>query len=469
MSVDFALDNYFQITMSDDKAVAYIQLVNWEEGFSCNAAALEQFLADQQIRYGVQKDVVDRIVTHTAEYQQSRTPIAYATPPVHGENGTVVLVMDMAKAEDHRPKEVGDGKVDHKEITQLSNVKKGQLIASKIPPKPGIPGTTVTGEEIAFKLGKEARFKVGKNVVVSPDQSAMYAAIDGLLTKTEKGKINVFPVYEIHGDVDYSVGNIDFVGTVVIRGNVLSGFKVKAAGDIRVTGFVEGAELEADGSIDISGGIIGYHKGCIKAGQHVKSAFVQDGNVISGGDVTVSQSIMHSNVRAAQNVICTGAKGLIVGGVVQAGEKVSTRTIGNSMSTATIIEVGVLPELRNELTDLRGRLKQQLDQIGKTEKALHLLNQLAAAGQLTPEKLAMRIKLNATHKSSLSDQSQTKERILEIEHMLEDTGKARVEVAQTIYGGSKIVIGRFTRFVKDPAQRVTFYYTEGDITMIPLL
>ena len=46
----------------------------------------------------------------------------------------------------------------------------------------------------------------------------MYAALDGLLTKTEKGKINVFPVYEINGDVDYSIGNIDFVGTVVIRG-----------------------------------------------------------------------------------------------------------------------------------------------------------------------------------------------------------------------------------------------------------
>ena len=46
----------------------------------------------------------------------------------------------------------------------------------------------------------------------------MYAAIDGLVTKTDKDKLNVFPVYEVNGDVDYNIGNIDFVGTVVIRG-----------------------------------------------------------------------------------------------------------------------------------------------------------------------------------------------------------------------------------------------------------
>lgn len=58
---------------------------------------------------------------------------------------------------------------------------------------------------------------------------------------------------------------------------------------------------------------------------------------------------MHSNIRAGRDVLCSGAKGLIVGGSVQAGEKVIARIIGNPMSTTTSIEVGALPELRNEL------------------------------------------------------------------------------------------------------------------------
>lgn len=36
------------------------------------------------------------------------------------------------------------------------------------------------------------------------------------------------PVYTIKGDIDYSVGNIDFKGSVRIGGNVVAGFSIKA-------------------------------------------------------------------------------------------------------------------------------------------------------------------------------------------------------------------------------------------------
>ena len=69
---------------------------------------------------------------------------------------------------------------------------------------------------------------MGKNVVCNPEMTIMYAAIDGLFTLTGGETINVFPIYEVNGDVDYHTGNIDFVGTVVIRGNVLTGFRIRA-------------------------------------------------------------------------------------------------------------------------------------------------------------------------------------------------------------------------------------------------
>ncbi|MNI30385.1 hypothetical protein D3C73_842320 [compost metagenome] len=286
-----------------------------------------------------------------------------------------------------------------------------------------------------------------------------------MVTQTDKVKINVFPIYEINGNVDYGTGNIDFVGTVVVRGNVLSGFKITAAGDIRVIGGVEGAELYADGSIEISGGIIGYNKGIVKAGHQVKSSFIQDGNVVAGEDVVVSQSIMHSNIRAGRDVICSGAKGLIVGGSIQAGERVVARIIGNPMSTTTSIEVGVLPELRNELQELRQSVKDIHVNLDKTEKALSLLDQLASIGKLTPDKVAMRSKLGLTKKTQTQEINDMKERMLNIEKALEETGKARVDVLRMIYGGSKIVIGRYTKYIKEPISRMSFYYSEGDISM----
>lgn len=77
------------------------------------------------------------------------------------------------------------------------------------------------------------------------------------------------------------------------------------------------------------------------------------------------------------------------------------------------------------------------------------------------------MKLNATKQAHMRDEKRIKERVLEIERMLEDTTRARVEVVKTIYGGSKIVIGRYTRFVKDPTERVVFQYMDGDITLTP--
>lgn len=199
----------------------------------------------------------------------------------------------------------------------------------------------------------------------------------------------------------------------------------------------------------------------------MKVSFIQDGNVTAGEDVIVSQSIMHSNIRAGRDVICNGSKGLIVGGIVQSGERVVARTIGNTMSTATVIEVGVVPELRNEINELRQELRQLLENEDKTSKALYLLNQLATNGQLPADKVALRVKLNATKQSHQREEKRIKERVLEIERMLEDTGRARVEVIKTIYGGSKIMIGRYTRFVKDATERVVFIYSDGDISLTP--
>jgi uncharacterized protein (DUF342 family) len=137
------------------------------------------------------------------------------------------------------------------------------------------------------------------------------------------------------------------------------------------------------------------------------------------------------------------------------------------MSTTTSIEVGVVPELRNELQNLRQQIKDIMINLDKTDKALTLLDQLASMGKLTPDKVAMRSKLGLTKKSNLEEINDIKERILDIEKALEDTGKARVDVMKMIYGGSRIVIGRYTKYIKDPISRMSFYYSEGDISMSP--
>ncbi|QJD83353.1 DUF342 domain-containing protein [Cohnella herbarum] len=456
-----------QVTISEDKMQAYLVFKRVEGDLKFTSRELEQFLMSQGIKYGFQSDTLFLIAQRPQDFYFTQNIVAVGTPPKPGVDGFVKVLYGETDDEERRPTEREDGSVDYKQVTQLANVKTGQLIAERVPAQPGVPGKSVTGDEVLPKEGKDAHFKIGKNVVVNPEKVGMYAAIDGLVTKTDRDKINVFPVFEVNGDVDYNIGNIDFVGTVVVRGNILTGFRVKASGDIRVTGGIEGAEVESEGSIEISGGIIGSNKGYVKAGRNIRCSFVQEGNVIAGEEITVTQSIMHSNVRAGRSVRCVGAKGLIVGGTIQAGDRVTARMIGNSMSTATVIEVGVRPELRQELNELRATMRQLSDNADKSEKALTMLDQMAAIGNLSPDKLALRIKLSTTKRQTLDDLQAAKERVLEIEKTLEDATTARVDAVHTMWGGTKIVIGRYTRFVKDGSQRVSFRFSEGDIVMVP--
>jgi hypothetical protein len=460
------LDSYLRIQTSADKLSAFITFSRITDEFACTANDLERFVRSKGVVHGLRSDVLDQISRNPLAYCREQTIIAQGLNPGPGRDGMIRFVFDL-ETEERRPAESENGKVDLKQVNQLKNVKRGQLIAELVEPTAGPAGQTVTGEEIPPKFGKRAHFKIGKNVVPSGDGAALYAAIDGLITLTDKSKINVFPVYEVNGDVDYRVGNIDFVGTVVIRGNVLSGFRVKASGDIRVIGGVEGAELESEGSIEITGGIMAGNKGYVRAHSNVRSSFIQDGNVIAGGDVHVSQSIMHSHVKAGQSVVCSGSKGLIVGGITQAGETIMARTVGNGMSTATALEAGVNPQLRDELLELRGSIRTSIDSLDKTEKALVILDQMAAAGQLSPDRLAMRVKLSATKRQTVAVIDEAKERILEIEKQLEGSGRARIDVGGIVFGGVKIVIGRYTKFVKDSAQRVSFQLMEGDIALVP--
>lgn len=460
------LGSYLSIQIAADKLAAFLTFSRITDEFECNGNELERFVQSKGVVHGLRNEVLNQIAANPLAYYKEQTLIAQGESPVPGKDGFIKLVYDMEQT-NSTPTELEDGKVDFKEVLQLKNVKRGQLIAERFDPEPGPYGKTVTGEEIPAKLGKQVRFKVGKNVVTNDNQTAMYSAIDGMISLTDNEKINVFPVYEVNGDVDYSIGNIDFVGTVVIRGNVLSGFRVKASGDIRVIGGVEGAEIESEGSVEITGGILGGNKGYVKAGRNVRSTFIQDGNVHAEEEVLVSQSIMHSHVSAGKSVICSGAKGLIVGGIVQAGDFVSARTVGNTMSTATTIEVGVKPQYRSEMLELRARLKQNIESLDKTDKALTLLDQLAAASQLSPEKLALRVKLTATKRQTLLENDYTKSRILDIEKSLVDTDRSKIDVSNIVYGGTKIVIGRYTKFIKDSSQRVSFRYSEGDIVLIP--
>lgn len=63
-----ALNQYLSITFSEDKGIAYLQFSKKDENFSTSPQELEAFLHSHNIRFGIQRDVVERICSHPEEF-----------------------------------------------------------------------------------------------------------------------------------------------------------------------------------------------------------------------------------------------------------------------------------------------------------------------------------------------------------------------------------------------------------------
>ncbi|WP_373688771.1 DUF342 domain-containing protein [Brevibacillus daliensis] len=456
------------ITVSKDKLLAELILQDKFEGQLLEDDVIK-FCHAKGITFGLIENHIRSICANPNKFVQVPLNIAEGKEAIPGKDGEVHYLFQKKGVEVNSPKILEDGRVDFYSVLTIENVTKGQLLAEKILPTAGENGTTVTGESIQAKPGREAKLRPGKNVVFNSEKTLVYAVIDGQVS-LEEDKISVFPVYEVNGDVDYSVGNINFIGTVVVRGNVPTGFSIKATGDIRIYGSVEGAELTAEGSIEIKNGIAGQDKGHVIAGNDVTTSYIQNGNVTAGNSVQVKQSIMFSRVRANKQVICQGTKGIIIGGVTQAGEKIVARTIGNFNSTPTTLEVGARPQSRQELDSLKLKLPVLHDNLLKTKQGLQVLAQiLKATGDLPPDKRTLQARLDHTHGILTKEIKELEERKNAMEVELEKEIPAIIEVTNLMYPGAKLVFGKYIRFIKQEHSRTRFLLLEGEITTSVLI
>lgn len=458
---------YLDVSLSDDRMTAQMIYSIYPDA-PLELSDFLDYFKSQGVIYGIKEDIVQSVCDNPSLFTGRALLIAEGLMPIHGKDAVIQWnfkpIVPFVEGESSE-----NIKVDYKNIENVINVKGGELLATKTPFTEGTAGMNVSGNKIEARSGRNIPFKIGKNVVLDQTGLLAYATIDGQISITDKDKLNVFPIFEVKGNVDYSIGNIDFVGSVVIRGNVLAGFSVRAGGDLRVLGEVEGADLEAAGNIEIRAGVFGQGKGIVKAGNNLTASYLNQANVQAKNDVIIGSS-MHSNIRAGNKVICRRGKGLIVGGRIQAGEMIDVNVIGNLGQTPTSVEVGISPELINEYNAIKERIFQIEGDLDKANKALSLLNRqlIQDKGYLPPDKMELRNNLSSavhTLEKTIPDLEQRKN---EIEERLELVGQAKIDVHNIAFPGTKVVFGKYVRFLNLEHSRISFRLSEGEIMTIPL-
>jgi hypothetical protein len=272
-------------------------------------------------------DKIDSIIRN--KRYETKLLIGEGLPPTPGTDGFLQYHFDRSNLKP-KPKIKDDGTVDFRQLGLLRLCNRGDVLVTAVPPANGVDGEDVYGNPMPFpRLKQPAPIPRGKNTILSDDNLHLIADVNGQLV-LQDGKINISPTLEIAANVDNSTGDIDFNGEVTIRGNVISGFTVKADGNIEVMGVCEAATLITNGSIVLANGAQGADKAELTAGKDITAKFIESCKVNAGGNI-VSDSIMKSTVKCDGSVTLAGKNGMLVGGTLIAGEKLVARTIGSPM------------------------------------------------------------------------------------------------------------------------------------------
>lgn len=374
--------------------------------------------------------------------------IAQGKEPVPGTDGFLKFHFDKSNIKP-KPKIMEDGTVNFKQLDMFKLCNRGDVLVTTVPSKDGQDGVDVYGNVVpAQKMKNAIAIPRGKGTVLSPDGMHLIADVSGQLVLKE-GKVSVSPQLEIPGNVDNSTGNVDFNGQVTIRGNVVSGFTVKAVGNIEVFGVCEAAKLvSTEGNIVLGNGIQGADKGELSAAGDITAKFIEScKSVVAGGNV-ITDSIRKSNIKCDGSVMVVGKNGLLVGGSLVAAEKLVATTIGSPMGTITDIEVGGSPKELNKQKDLIAEFNKLKDEYEKCDKGVETLNIMRKRDQLAPEKKALLMKM-VNLKMVLRDKmAKMQEEIDSVNRDLA-VNVGTVSVKNVIRPGVRITIGNAQMTIRD--------------------
>ncbi len=340
--------------ISSDKLWAWVMVFPpTGAGQELSRNQLYQALEEQGICYGVDGRLTDRL-SHDERRYFNLFLIARGKPAFDGRNGNIV---DYFPREVERILEVDEyDQVDYTALNLIHNVKEGQEICRLIRPTEGEPGRTVLDQELPAKSGKSVPLPKGRNTEISEDGDALVACADGHVEFTGRS-FQVKPVLDIDGNVDFSTGNIKFLGDVNIKGDVLTGFTVRAMGSIWVGGVIEaGSTVEAGGDLTVVKGILGDGTTTVRAQRCIFSKYIENATIYVRENLQ-TDAIINGRIYCDGEVLVRSGRGSIMGGRVWAAEKVSATSVGSKSECRTSITLGGLPCTNFERELVRRELK----------------------------------------------------------------------------------------------------------------
>ena len=415
---------------------------------------IQEALAAKKVTFGINMSAIKKGV-------QALNPFvaAQGVPPQHGENAVIERKFDLGVK--GRPVIDKYDRVDYKNLNLFVLVKKGDVLAVRIPQTQGVPGKNVLGAEVMARNGRPLPLPLGKGTA-QQGENTVIAAIDGQIVDS-KNKIAIDPHLVIKTSVGVGTGNIDFDGSVEIKGNVEAGFIVKATGDIEIGGVVSGGDVHGR-NVFVSGGVNGMGRGQVTADADVRVSFAENARIEAGQDIYISDVSLHSNLRAGRHIYVEDRRGQITGGLAAAGEEIRANVIGNQACVVTTISVGIDPTLQNKYNQACNEYKETKKRLTEITQMLNTLSKIDVS-KLPPQRVEQ---INSLTRSQFPLVGKLKRQEAEIAAMTEELShmkNGKVSASSIIYPGVRITINSLKKNIQSELQRCTLTVQEDEVTV----
>ncbi|MGH2363893.1 MAG: DUF342 domain-containing protein [Chloroflexota bacterium] len=450
-----------KVTIANDGSTAFLTVPRSEEPFSDEA--IKQLLEAAGVAHGVDWPQLSLLLAKNLGGEM--VPVAHATPPTPGIDARIEYLFDTSSGQ---LKERA-GRVDWRELNLVTSVQEGSAVARKHPAQPGTPGTNVRGQPLNAKPPRDVRVALGPGTVLAPDDpNTVLAAVSGAIRVDSTGRVTVDNTYVVKGDVDLASGNVDFVGSVVIQGDIKRGFVVKATGDIEVKGAVEEATIIAQGSVVVQGGILGGSTTPVQAAQDILARFANNAVLRAGHDVVLGQEALNCDIEAEGRVVVGGnppSKGAVMGGSIRAAQEIAVYNVGSSGGQTTKLRVGYDWLLPRKLHSLEHEIQDRKTQLEKLQTGMSMLMERGQA-DLTPEQRLMLEKLRLTSEAERLTLHALENR--RTTWMKVASAASGVSVYGTVHSGTDITVDGKNRTLVDDRVKERFVAEGGVVIGVPV-
>ncbi|MGF9975338.1 DUF342 domain-containing protein [Viridibacillus arvi] len=372
------------------------------------------------------------------------TVVAIGTPAKPGKNAKITYI----EQSERKPLIREDGKADYFDMNFISEIEAHAWLGEKIPADSGEPGKNVLGESIPALPGKDAPIKYDQKTVyekVDEDGKVTIYATEGGVLDDSDGFLSVQKHLPVPNDVGVGTGNLNFDGSISIRGTVLAGYSVVATGDISIDG-PEGVTspklIESlNGDVYIRGGIFGNGESVVRAGGNIFVKHTNESTLIAKGDIQIGSYALGSNLKAS-SILVNEYKGKIIGGRAEATSTITTAISGNRLERKTELVI-TMPDRKESMQIV----KEKAEEMKSLEADISNVK-----ARITPL-LDFVDKMNGAQRKAFEDSKvllQEKENELtkidkEVQTILQSLksmGTEKIQITKEAYPGTYIQLGK---------------------------